>query len=80
MSDSREQILVDLIDRVLSEAARSVERLEDAGVDGSEAIRVVRTALANAQVTEAALARRSAEGRRGTASDAPDDRELGGES
>jgi hypothetical protein len=81
MSRSRDQILLDLTERVLSEAIRSVGRLEDDGVDGSEAIRLVRDALANADITEAELARRSLDGRRRSMSrDAPDDRELGGES
>ncbi len=80
MSSSRDQILVDLTARVLSEATRAVIRLENDGIDGSEAIRMVRNGLAELTLSETELAERLIEERRRSElEDAPDDRELGGQ-
>jgi hypothetical protein len=79
MGESRDKVLVDLADAVVSASVRTVERLEDDGIDMGEAIRLVVRVLAN--VTETELAQRSDPGRgRSAWSESPDDRELGGES
>ena len=80
MTSTRDQILVDLIARVLAEATRAVVRLENDGIDGHEAIRIVRAALTDLTVSETTLARRlTKERRRSQLEDAPDGRELGGQ-
>jgi hypothetical protein len=80
MTSSRDQILADMSARVLSEATRTVVLLENDGIDGSAAIRMVRTTLRRLAITEAGLAESLiTERRRSEVEDAPDDRELGGQ-
>lgn len=80
MTGTRDQMLVDLRERVLSEATRTIVRLENDGIDAREAIREVQAALATLALTEADLAPRLTEERRRSGiEDAPDDRELGGQ-
>jgi hypothetical protein len=77
---SREQIVVDLTERVLSEAVQAIVRLENDGIDASEAIRTVRAALIELPIADADLAGRLDQERgRAELEDAPDDRELGGQ-
>jgi hypothetical protein len=76
----RDQILADLTAQVLTEATRTVVRLENDGVDGNEAIRMVHAALADVAITETELAQGlNLERRRSDVEDAPDARELGGQ-
>ena len=80
MTGSREQILVDMTAAVMSEAIRTVVRLENDGIDGSEAIRMVVGALTELTLPEADLALRLMDERsRPQVDDAPNDRELGGQ-
>lgn len=80
VTGAREQIVVDLTDRVMSEAIRAVVRLENDGIDTSEAIRVVRAALGKLPIADTELAQLiDLERDRAKREDAPDDRELGGQ-
>jgi len=80
VTGAREQIVVDLTDRVMSEAIRAVVRLENDGIDANEAIRMVRAALSELPVVDTDLARLlDLERARAEREDAPDDRELGGQ-
>jgi hypothetical protein len=79
-SAARDQIVVDLTERVMSEAIRAVVRLENDGADAHEAIRMVRAALSEVLVADTDLARLlDLERDRAKREDAPDDRELGGQ-
>ena len=80
MTGSRDQILVDMTAGVVSEATRAVVRLENDGIDGSEAIRMVAGALSELTLPKARLVLRLIEERsRPQVDDAPNDRELGGQ-
>lgn len=80
MTSERRQILDDLTARVLSDATRTVVRLENDGMDGNEAIRIVHLALAELMAGETGLAQRLIDERRRSAlEDAPDGPELGGQ-
>lgn len=80
ISGSRGQIVIDLQRRVVTEAIRAIVRLENEGIDASEAIRMVRAALRKLPVDDAVLARQlDRERGRADVEDAPDDRELGGQ-
>jgi hypothetical protein len=80
ITGSRDQILVDMTAAMMSEAIRTVVRLEKDGIDSAEAIRMVVGALTELTVTEDELARRLLEERsRPEAKEPPDDRELGGQ-
>jgi hypothetical protein len=80
MTGAREQIVVDLTARVMSEAIRAVVRLENDGIDANEALRMVQAALSELPVADTSLARMLAQERgRAEREDAPDDRELGGQ-
>jgi hypothetical protein len=80
VTGAREQIVVDLTDRVMSEAIRAVVRLENDGVDANEAIRIVRATLSELPLADTDLARvLDLERARADLEDAPDDRELGGQ-
>jgi hypothetical protein len=73
-------MVVDLSERVMSEAIRAVVRLENDGIDAKEAIRIVRAALSALPVVDADLTRLlDLERARAELEDAPDDRELGGQ-
>jgi hypothetical protein len=79
-SAARDQVVVDLTERVMSEAIRAVVRLENDGADANEAIRMVRAALTELRVVDTDLARLlDLERDRAEREDAPDDRELGGQ-
>jgi hypothetical protein len=72
--------VVDLQERVVAEAIRAIVRLENDGIDASEAIRMVRAALTELPVDDIDLARLlDRERGRAGIEDAPDDRELGGQ-
>jgi hypothetical protein len=80
MTASREQILVDMTAGVMSEATRTVVRLENDGIDGSEAIRMVVGALTALTLQDADLVLRLMDERsRPQVDDGPNDRELGGQ-
>jgi hypothetical protein len=80
LDSTRDQIIVDLTERVMSEAIRAVVRLENDGVDANEAIRLVQAALSELSVADTELARLlDTERDRAQREDAPDDRELGGQ-
>lgn len=79
-SAARDQIVVDLTERVMSEAIRAVVRLENDGVGANEAIRMVRAALSELPIADTDLARLlDLERDRAKREDPPDDRELGGQ-
>ncbi|HEV8280516.1 MAG TPA: hypothetical protein VGQ02_01550 [Candidatus Limnocylindrales bacterium] len=72
--------MVDLTDRVMSEAIRAMVRLENDGIEANEAIRVVRAALSELAIADTELAQLiDLERDRAKREDAPDDRELGGQ-
>lgn len=72
--------MVDMTAGVMSEAIRTVVRLENDGIDGNEAIRMVVGALTELTAAEADLVDRLLEERsRPPVEDAPTDRELGGQ-
>lgn len=80
VTGAREQIVVDLTDRVMSEAIRAVVRLENDGIEANEAIRVVWAALSELAIADTELAQLiDLERDRAKREDAPDDRELGGQ-
>jgi hypothetical protein len=80
VTGAREQIVVDLTDRVMSEAIRAVVRLENDGIDTNEAIRVVRAALSKLSIADTELAQLiDLERDRAKREDPPEDRELGGQ-
>jgi hypothetical protein len=80
VTGARDQVVVDLSERVMVEAIRAVVRLENDGIDTNEAIRMVRAALSELPIVGTDLVLLlDLERARAELEDAPDDRELGGQ-